>query len=174
MWTWVHITRWVGQEGWHHWAERVLEVRWLTVSRKNQHPRWAGRETCSLVGQWFPRRQTKQTSCPAWGARLILYPIRWWKSRTYTAALGCLWLQVQAELSLWEIPPVPVGGWCREGGSRMKTARDEDKTPPRDAKKCSGITQSWIIKHKCNLQNMKVSKSIGEVAQNFLEPHGQS
>ena len=128
MWIWMHKMWWVGQYGQHHRKEKGTwgQVGWLSAGRTDTHS-WAGRETCSWVGQWFLRNGTNRPSALLGTASLILDTIRWLKSRTYTATLGCLWLQFQAGLSLWEIPPVPAGGWCGEGWSRMKTACNEDR-----------------------------------------------
>lgn len=128
MWIWMHKMWWVGQYGQHHREEKGTwgQVGWLSAGRTGTHI-WAGRETCSWVGQWFLGNGTNRPSALLGTASLILDTIRWLKSRTYTATLGYLWLQVQAGLSLREIPLVPAGVWCGEGGSQMKTACDEDK-----------------------------------------------
>ena len=49
----------------------------VAVSRKNQHPQLECKRNLQLSGAMVPRKQVKQTSCPAWGARLMFDPIMW-------------------------------------------------------------------------------------------------
>ena len=118
----------------------------LAVFRKNLHPQLVWERNLRLSGVHCAWGTGQTDLLPCLGSKTHFGSHQVVKEpHIYAAGWGCLWLQVQAGLSLWEIPLVPARGWCGEGGSRMKTAHDEDRLHGKDSNKCSGITQNWII-----------------------------
>ena len=172
MWTWVHITRWVG---WYQWAERVLGVRWAGCQQEETAPQVGWKRNLLLSGAMVPQETNQTDLLPCLGSKTHFWSHQVVKEPHTHCCAGLSLTPGPDRAELVGNPSSPCRRlvWGRTD-SRMKTTSDKDRLHWEDAKKCSGITQSWIIKYKCNLRNMKVSKSIGEVAQNFLEPHAQS
>ena len=118
------ITWWVGQGADITEQRGCLKVGGLAVSRKNWHPQLGWKRNLQLSGvHGSPGNRPNRPRALLGAARLIFYLI----PSDGEGISHCLWLQVQVGLSLWEIPPVPAGGLCGEGRSRMKTACDEDR-----------------------------------------------
>ena len=139
--TWTQVYMWTG-------AKRVPEVRWTCCQQKEPVPTARLREKpAAKWDTWCLGNRPNRPHAMLGAARLIFYSIRWWNSHTYTAALGCLWLQVQTGLSLWEIPPVPAGGWCGKGGTaEWKMSVMEDRLHRKDT---NNAAESHSIRLQC-------------------------
>ena len=97
------------------WERRgYLWAGGLAISRKNRHPQPDWERNLHKWDTWCLGNRPNRLHALPGAERLIFDPIRLWNSRIYTATWGCVWLQVQAGLSLWEIPPVPARDWCGE------------------------------------------------------------
>ena len=96
----------------------------LAVSRKNWNPQLGWKRNLQLSGvHGSPGNKPNRHRALLGAARFIFDLIPSGSERIS----HCLCLWVQAGLSLWEILPVPAGGWCGEGGRRKKTSCDEDR-----------------------------------------------
>ena len=140
MWTQAYM--------WWVRVKRVSEAGGPAVSRKTWHPQPDWERNLQLSGTHDAWGTGQTDLMPCLGQQDSFFnPIRWWKSHTYTAALGCLWLQVQTGLSLWEIPPVPAGGWCGKGGTaEWKMSVMEDRLHWKDT---NNAAESHSIRLQC-------------------------
>lgn len=78
------------------WEQRVPEDRWTSCQQEDPAPTARLREEkpAAKWDTWYLRNRPNRPHALLGAAGLIFDPIRWWNSHTYTAALGCLWLQV--------------------------------------------------------------------------------
>ena len=141
MWTWVHITRWVGQEGWHHWAERVREVRWAGSQQEEPAPQVGWKRNLQLSGAMVPQETNQTDLLPCLGSKTHFWSHQVVKQPNIHCYMG---------LSLTPGPgrAKPVGNPSSPCKRLIWGRREQDEncpwwrqTPWKDANKCSKITE---------------------------------
>ena len=143
-WTRMHIMWWLGQEGWHHW-EKCTWGHWGYQQEEPAPTVRLGEKPAAKLGTWWLRNRPNRL----WA--LLGSKTYFWSHQVVTEAH----IHCSTGLSLTPGPgrAEPVGNSSSPHRRMVWGMREQDEnclwwrqTHWKDANKCNGIIQSWIMK----------------------------